>query len=105
MRNMEEKNNVSPDTLLTTQEIAERYGVSAYTITQCWIPKGLKHFPFKPFRFRLEWVEEFIEEQAEEEKCKRQRTNICNIIKPQKLKRLPKFNQDMKIRMEDILEG
>ncbi len=90
--------------LLTTEDVAARYGVSEYTITQKWIPNGLKYFPFRPFKFKLEWVEEFIEKQAEEKRLQRQ-SNICEIIKTRKIKKIPKFNADMKISLEDIMEG
>lgn len=101
---MNEK-NVSPDTrLLTTEDVAARYGVSEYTITQKWIPNGLKYFPFRPFRFKLEWVEDYIEKQAEEKRKQRQ-SNICEIVKNHKIRRMPKFNNEMKISLEDILEG
>ena len=53
--------------LQTTQQIAETYGVTPYTITHNWIPKGLKHISGakKSFLFKNEWVEEFLESQAE----------------------------------------
>ena len=97
---MEQKNDVSPDTLFTTSEIAEMYHTSEYTITQRWIPKGLKYMPSKPFRFRKEWIEDYIEEQAELEKLKRQKP-ICEIVKAPKLKKLPQINSNMKINIED----
>ena len=90
--------------LYETHEVAQMYGVSEYTITQRWIPNGLKYLPFKPFKFKLEWVEEFIEKQAEEKRLQRQ-SNICEIIKTRKIKKIPKFNADMKISFEDIMEG
>lgn len=102
---MEQKNDVSPDTqkvLLTTREVAQMYGVSEYTITQSWVHKGLKHFRSNPFKFRLEWVEEFIEEQVEIEQQKRQ-PPICEITKRPKFKRIPKFNSDMRLHIEDFL--
>lgn len=99
---MEEKNDVSPDTLFTTSEIAEMYHASEYTITQRWVRNGLKHMPSKPFRFRKKWVEDYIEEQAELERLKRQ-SPICEIVKKPKIKKLPKFNSEMKINIEDYI--
>ena len=91
--------------LLTTREIAKIYEVSEYTITQNWIPKGLKHFPSKPFKFRVEWVEEFIENQMQMAQLKRQ-PPICEIIKTPKLKNIPKIRSggEMKIQMEDYFQ-
>lgn len=91
--------------LLTTREISKIYKVSEYTITQIWIPRGLKHFPSRPFKFRLEWVEEFIEQQMEKAQLKRQ-PPICEIVKKQKLKKTPQIRSggEMKIRMEDYFE-
>ena len=86
---------------LTTRDVARKYGVSEYTVTQKWVPDGLKHFPSCPFRYKLEWVEEFIEEQAEKQLLKNQ-TPICEIKKIPKLKNIPKFHDDMRIRMEDF---
>lgn len=53
--------------LHTTQQIAEKYGVTAYMITHTWIPNGLKHIPGarKGFLYKIEWVEEYLEKQAE----------------------------------------
>lgn len=53
--------------LHTTQQIAEKYGVTPYTITHNWIPKGLRHIPGarKSYLYKLEWVEEFLENQAD----------------------------------------
>lgn len=105
---MEQKNDVSPDTqkeLFTTREIAKKYEVSEYTITQTWIPKGLEYFPSKPFKFRIEWVEKYILEQKELAKLKRQ-PSICEIMKKPKLKPVKKNdNGEMKIRIEDFFPG
>lgn len=56
--------------LYSTKEIAEMYGgenknVTPYTITQTWIPLGLKHIRGKAnsYLFKKEWVEEFLETQ------------------------------------------
>jgi len=89
--------------LLTTKEIAQIYKVSEYTVTQSWIPKGLKYFPCMPFKFKLEWVEEFIERQAEEAFLKRQnKMQTCEVVNNPKRKNIPKFHDDMRIRMEDF---
>lgn len=57
--------------LYSTKEIAEMYGganknVTPYTITQTWIPLGLKHIRGKAnsYLFKKEWVEEFLETQV-----------------------------------------
>ncbi len=56
--------------LYSTKEIAEMYGgenrnITPYTITQTWIPLGLKHIRGKAnsYLFKKEWVEEFLETQ------------------------------------------
>lgn len=53
------------DRLYTSEEIAERYNVSPYTITQNWIKKGLKHMKGrgKGFLYKKEWIDEYIENQ------------------------------------------
>lgn len=58
--------------LYTTKQIAEMFSgkennITTYTITHNWIPKGLKHIRGKGtgFLYKKEWVEEFIEQQAE----------------------------------------
>lgn len=53
------------DKLYTSEEIAERYNVSPYTITQNWIKKGLKHMQGrgKGFLYKKEWIDEYIENQ------------------------------------------
>lgn len=57
--------------LYTAEEIAERYGgknknITPYTVTQQWVKKGLKHIrgKGKAYLFKIEWVEQFLEEQA-----------------------------------------
>lgn len=87
---------------LTTKEISKIYKVSEYVITQSWIPKGLKFFPSRPFKFRLEWVEEFIEKQMQAERLKRQEPVYQ--LKGSRLKRKPCItnNGEMKIRLEDF---
>ena len=56
--------------LYSTKEIAEMYGgenrnITPYTITQTWIPLGLKHIRGKAnsYLFKKEGVEEFLETQ------------------------------------------
>lgn len=58
--------------LYTTKEIAEKYGgeqqnVTPYMITHTWIPNGLKFMKGKrqSYLFKLEWVEQYLEEHAE----------------------------------------
>lgn len=52
--------------LYTSKEISEIYRVPKYTVTQYWIPKGLKHIRGnkKSYLFKIEWVENFLEENA-----------------------------------------
>lgn len=57
--------------LYTAEEISEKYGgknknITPYTVTQQWVKKGLKHIrgKGKTFLFKIEWVEQFLEEQA-----------------------------------------
>lgn len=84
--------------LLTTDEVAEMYGVSSYTITQNWCNKGLKHIKSKTFMFKQKWVDDYLEEEAERQSqsktvCKLKINNIT--VKPNILKRT--FNKEMKI--------
>ena len=74
--------------LYSTKEIAEMYGgenenVTPYTITQTWIPQGLKHIRGKgnSFLFKKEWVEEFLENQAIVKQSKQQRLKMRKQIK------------------------
>lgn len=64
--------------LYTAEEIAKIYNVTKYTVTQNWSKKGLKHIrgKKKSFLYRLEWVEEYIE-QAIMQKAE----NIDNVKK------------------------
>lgn len=58
------------DKLYTTQEIAEMCSnITPSTITEIWIPKGLKHIRGKrnSYLYRLKWVDEFIEQMANEQ--------------------------------------
>lgn len=50
--------------LYSTKEIAKIYNVTSHTITKIWIPEGLKYKkgPRRSFRFKLEWVDEYIDE-------------------------------------------
>ena len=72
--------------LYTTQEIADRYGgeqknVTPYMITHTWIPNGLKFVKGKGsgYLYKIEWVEEYLENQAQIPKEKSSR--IININK------------------------
>ena len=72
--------------LYTTQEIADRYGgeqknVTPYMITHTWIPNGLKFVKGKGsgYLYKIEWVEEYLENQAQIPKEKSNR--IININK------------------------
>lgn len=52
--------------LYTTKEISKMYRVPTYTVTQNWIPKGLKYMRGKKngYLFKIEWIEEFLENNA-----------------------------------------
>lgn len=79
--------------LYSTKEIAEMYGgenrnITPYTITQTWIPLGLKHIRGKAnsYLFKKEWVEEFLETQIiikenkqKKLKIRRQSVNRTNV--------------------------
>lgn len=53
------------------KEIAERYSTETIKLTETnirnWTKKGMKHIigPHNLFLYKIEWVEEFIERQAE----------------------------------------
>lgn len=75
--------------LYTAKQIAEIYGgdsknITAYTVTQQWIKKGLKHIRGKgnSYLFKVEWVEEFLERQSIEQQ------KINNSNKKMKISRL-----------------
>lgn len=58
------------DKLYTTQQITEIYSnITPSTITEIWIPKGLKHIrgKRKGYLYKLKWVDEFIEQMANEQ--------------------------------------
>lgn len=52
--------------LLSTSQIAEKYNVSSYTVTQNWVANGLKHIKGakNSFLYKVEWVDEFLEQLA-----------------------------------------
>ena len=57
--------------LYTTKEIADKYGgeqknVTPYMITHTWIPNGLKYMKGKGkgYLFKLEWIEQYLEQQT-----------------------------------------
>ena len=84
--------------LLTTEEVAEMYGVSAYTITQNWCNKGLKHIKSKTFMFKQKWVDDYLELESERHSQAKTfyRPKVQNItISSNLLKRT--FNKEMKI--------
>lgn len=69
--------------LYTAEEIAEKYGgknknITTYTVTQQWVKKGLKHIrgKGKAYLFKIEWVEQFLENQATIEQDKDKKTEI-----------------------------
>ena len=69
--------------LYTTEQIAEMYSgkennVTTYMITHTWIANGLKHIRGKGsgYLYKKEWVEEYLEGQAEEKKTKKNKLVI-----------------------------
>jgi len=56
--------------LYTGKEIAEKYSTETIKLTEknirSWANKGLKHIrgPHNNFLYKLEWVDEYLEEQA-----------------------------------------
>lgn len=92
------------DRLYTTKEIAEIYNVSAWTVSQVWVKKqGLRCKRGRPNRFKLKWVDDFIEQQALKD------TELCefpekNYMSKGRIKnqRLIKHN-NLKINLTDIM--
>ena len=92
------------DTLYSTKEISKRYNVSSWTITQIWVKKqGLKCKKGRPDRFKLKWVEDFLEQQASQdtEECINFNTSYKRKgkIKNQRLA----SNNNLKISLQDIM--
>lgn len=101
--------------LYTTKEIADRYGgeqknVTPYMITHTWIPNGLKYMKGKGkgFLFKLEWVEEYLEEQTSisntksietinilkgKRKSKNRRSTVCTLKKKERRLKNEKKNR------------
>ena len=72
--------------LYTTQQIADKYGgenknVTPYMITHTWIPNGLKCIrgKGKGYLFKIEWVEEFLENLTTIENNQKKNTKIYSI--------------------------
>lgn len=84
------------DKLYTTQQIAEKYELTP-RIIRTWVSRGLKTFGRNPMRFKLEWIDNFIEEQAE--------IRSEPIKRKYKSAKVVKFinRDDMKITMEDLM--
>lgn len=81
--------------LYTTEQIAEMYGgedknVTPYMITHTWVQKGLKHIKGKgsSFLYKTEWVDEYLEEQAE--MCTVQRLDNVQGLSRKKSSKSPK---------------
>lgn len=79
--------------LYTTKQIAEMLSgeennITPYIITHNWIPKGLKHIRGKGtgFLYKKEWVEEFIEQQAEMATATIEQQKGISAFAPQKSK-------------------
>ncbi len=69
--------------LYTTEQISKMYSgeeknITPYMITHTWIQNGLKHIrgKGKGYLFKKEWVEEYIENQAIENKIENKKTKI-----------------------------
>lgn len=74
------------ESLLTTKEVAEIFKVKSRTITQKFIPLGLKYIPIgsKDYRFKKEDVKEFMDQLKEAPMQNTGKTTIryeCNAAK------------------------
>lgn len=78
--------------LLTTREVAEYFGVDSSTVTQKFIPRGLKHFQVssKDYRYNEKDVLEF-EEQSK--KQMQQKVEVLNESKRLKELKLVRSNE------------
>lgn len=67
--------------LYTSEEIAEIYGVSSYTVTNNWGKKGLKRIrgAGNSYLYKKEWVEEYLENQATSNKSE---VEVISISRP-----------------------
>ena len=79
--------------LMTLEEYVKRNPKVSQYILRCWIKNGLKHVGKKPVLIKPQWVDEYIEENAEQRTSKKNKT---------KIRKLPTRN-DMKISMEDLM--
>ncbi len=80
--------------LYTAKEIAEKYSTETIKITENnvwkWSTKGLKHVrgPHNRFLYKTEWVDNFLEEQAEKNANKNMVTDFeIKNIRTKKMKR------------------
>lgn len=69
------------DKLYTTEDVSKMYGVSVYTVTQYWNKKGLKHIrgAGKGYLYKKQWIENFLEEEADRNI---EKIEVINISKP-----------------------
>lgn len=88
------------ENLYTTEEIAKIYNVSSWTITQKWIKKGLKCIEGRPNRFKRRWVDDFLENLAEESIHKTTIYQIRDV--PKKKHKLKEF-KEMKLTLQDVM--
>lgn len=79
--------------LMTLEEYVEQNPKVSKYILRRWIKKGLKHVGVKPVLIKPQWVDEYIEENAEQ--------IISRKTKPKITKRLAR--NDMKITLEDLM--
>jgi len=92
------------DTLYTTQEIAKRYNVSSWTVSQIWVKKqGLRCKRGRPHRFKLKWVEDFLEKQALQDTEECINFNTSYISKGKIRKQRLVSNNNLKISLQDIM--
>ena len=49
--------------LIMLKDYAKENGFSMYTMKQ-WIENGLKHIGTRPYRTKVKWINEYIEENA-----------------------------------------
>lgn len=92
------------ETLYTTQEIAKRYNVSSWTVSQIWVKKqGLKCKKGRPNRYKLKWVDDFLEQQASQE-IERCITFDTSYKSKGKIRNSPiSSNNSLKISLQDII--
>lgn len=68
--------------LYTSKEIAEKYNVKPYTVTNYWGKRGLKHIRGEKnsYLYKTEWVDEYIENHVIQEN--KEEIEIISIKRP-----------------------